>query len=206
MTRIYLIRHGRTALNAQGRFRGLEDPPLDEMGLAEARWASARLAGAGLAIVYASPLQRALGTARIVAGLAGTPVEIARDLVDLDYGRWTGLTLEEAERVDPEGFALFRNDPERATPPGGEPVRRMADRVVRAIQRIAAQHAGAAAAAVSHELPIRFLIGRSRRSDGRSTWRVQVPTGSVTVIDVFPQSMEVLLRQEPPAAGPEEGG
>ncbi|TAJ48112.1 MAG: histidine phosphatase family protein [Herbiconiux sp.] len=93
MTLLVLARHGRTALNAEGRLRGLANPPLDRVGEAEA----SRLAVALAAIpeftatrVLSSPLQRATRTAEAIAATLGVPHEADPRFNDRDYGAWTG--------------------------------------------------------------------------------------------------------------------
>lgn len=86
---VYLVRHGQTALNAEARLRGLSDPPLDDLGLAEADRLGAALAQTKPALVISSPLQRAIMTAEAIARAAG--VQSIRDqrLDDRDYGPHT---------------------------------------------------------------------------------------------------------------------
>jgi broad specificity phosphatase PhoE len=55
VTRVYLARHGRTALNAEGWLRGLRDPPLDEVGIAEACRLADALAVQSPVAVVSSP-------------------------------------------------------------------------------------------------------------------------------------------------------
>ena len=57
--RIHLVRHGQTVMNAQVRFRGRLEVPLNDVGRSEARQAARALVGAGLVSVYTSPLGRA---------------------------------------------------------------------------------------------------------------------------------------------------
>ncbi len=89
---VYLVRHGRTALNADGRLRGHLDPPLDEVGLAEV----ADLAHAFASLVerpcrvVAGPLARTRQTAQAIADLCGLSIEVEPRLIDRDYGPWTG--------------------------------------------------------------------------------------------------------------------
>ena len=72
MTRqlLYLARRGQTALNAEGRLRGLANPPLDDVGLAEAHALGAALADVVLVQIWCSPLQRAISTAQAVSEAA----------------------------------------------------------------------------------------------------------------------------------------
>ncbi len=96
-TRVYLARHGRTALNAEGRLRGLSDPPLDEVGMAEVSRLGDALAARQPKAVVCSPLQRAVATAHAIGAAAGAPVTIDARLTDRDYGPMTGLRRDEVE-------------------------------------------------------------------------------------------------------------
>jgi len=93
--RVYLVRHGRTVLNADGRLRGLSDPPLDEVGKAEV----ARLAEV-LAAKHpkVSPLRRAVATAEAIARAANISVVVDARLNDRDYGPSTGAVKAEVEQ------------------------------------------------------------------------------------------------------------
>ena len=96
-TLVYLARHGRTALNAEDRLRGLSDPPLDEVGLAEVARLSRVLADRSPVAVISSPLQRAVATARAIGSASGAPVSSDVRLNDRDYGPMTGERREEVE-------------------------------------------------------------------------------------------------------------
>jgi len=179
-TTIYLVRHGRTALNAQGRFRGRQDPPLDDRGYVDAAEAAHALGGAGVKAVYASPLLRTRQTAEFIARASNGRVVPEPDLLDLDHGRWEGLTPEEASAQAPEAFARFRSDPRSAEAPGGERLSDVERRVLAALEGIGGRHDGAACAAVSHEIPIRLVIASLRGLRGSGMWEFGLPTGSVT--------------------------
>nr|WP_081815417.1 histidine phosphatase family protein [Leifsonia aquatica] len=66
---LFLIRHGQTALNAEGRLRGLANPPLDEVGRSEAEETAIALTGRGIDIVYCSPI--AVLTSTVVDSVDG---------------------------------------------------------------------------------------------------------------------------------------
>lgn len=87
---LILVRHGRTALNAEGRLRGHLDPPLDEVGHIQAATVAAVLAPLQPSRILSSPLLRARQTAEAIAGLVGLPVELDARLLDRDYGSWAG--------------------------------------------------------------------------------------------------------------------
>lgn len=93
--RVFLARHGQTVLNAEGRLRGLADPPLDEQGRAEVAALAVALASFGPRRVLSSPLQRAVATAEAIGQRCGIPVEVEPRLTDRDYGEWTGSRRDE---------------------------------------------------------------------------------------------------------------
>ena len=112
--RLVLLRHGRTASNAEGRFQGHLDVPLDDVGLAQAEAAGGALAGelaekvaAGAVRVVSSDLVRARRTAEIVAGHLGVPVTVDPALRERDGGSWQGLTREEIKARHGEEFARW---------------------------------------------------------------------------------------------------
>lgn len=95
---VYLLRHGRTALNAAGALRGLIDVPLDQVGETEAVRLGDLFAGVPLTAVVSSPLLRARATAAAVAGSAGAELRTDPRLRDRDYGRWAGRSRADVER------------------------------------------------------------------------------------------------------------
>jgi probable phosphoglycerate mutase len=115
---VYLIRHARTSLNAGGRLRGHLDPPLDDVGRAEAAALANALSRLRPARIYSSPLLRAVETAAALSSYAGTDVLRDRRLIDRDYGPWAGSTegdviseygsLDDAPGVEPVSAVLTR--------------------------------------------------------------------------------------------------
>jgi broad specificity phosphatase PhoE len=171
-------------MNAQVRFRGRLDIPLNEVGRAEAQEAARALVGSGLVAVYTSPLGRAREVAEAIAvknGVGG--VRAQPDLINLDYGAWEGLTKEESAAVDPDAWAAYMNDPEAAVCPEGEAVRDAADRVVAALRAIGRDHAGESVAAVSHGVMLRLAVLRVAGASS-ADWQFAMPTGKAIVFEV----------------------
>ena len=182
--RIHLVRHGQTIMNAQVRFRGRLDVPLNEVGRAEAQEAARALVGSGLVAVYTSPLGRAREVAEAIAVRNGVgAVREQPDLINLDYGAWEGLTKEEAAAVDPVAWAAYVGVPEEAVCPEGEAVALAADRVVAGLRAIARQHPGQSVAAVSHGVMLRLAVLRVAGASD-ADWQFAMPTGKAIVFDV----------------------
>jgi broad specificity phosphatase PhoE len=193
-----MVRHGRTTLNAEGRYRGRLDPPLDDVGRAQAEAAAASLTNAPVVAVFASPLLRAMETAQPIAEDHALAVEPLAALLDLDHGRWTGLTPAQAERLDPEGFARFRTDALACVPPGGEPVADLAARIREAMRVVAGRFPGDDVVVVTHEIPIRVLLASILALDGPQTWDLDVPTGSIARLGVDGDTVSVALMPTAP--------
>ncbi|MEH6690145.1 MAG: histidine phosphatase family protein [Pseudorhizobium pelagicum] len=123
---IYMIRHGQTDWNAEGRLQGQQDIPLNEIGRAQAtRNGSTLLSSAGSAIAdfdfVASPLSRTRETMermRKAMGLEPGAYRTDERLVELSFGDWEGQTLEEVGRVAPERLLARVEQKWSFIPPG----------------------------------------------------------------------------------------
>jgi broad specificity phosphatase PhoE len=182
--RLYLVRHGTTALNVQNRYRGRRDIPLDAQGYQDAVDAARQLSSVGLTAVYTGPLRRTIATAQIIADAAGVPdLRILHGLNNVDYGAWEGMTADEAAMYDPEAHALYRTSPSQAVCPQGERLSDAQRRMVAALYLIGSRHPGEAVAAVSHAVMIRLTLAAINGVEGES-WRHPIGRGSVTQFHV----------------------
>jgi len=128
---IYYVRHGETAWNAEGRFQGSRDIPLNERGHAQAKAAGGILRDLiaratrephHLGFV-SSPLSRARTTMDLLRGALGLPVNgyaVEHRLREIGWGEWEGLTVPEMQVHDPTTFAARRQDRWNVTAPKGE--------------------------------------------------------------------------------------
>ena len=150
--RCLLIRHAPTAWNESGRLQGRADQPLSPAGDALARtWRLPR--PYDRAMVVASPLRRALMTARAL-----TPGEVGIEplLVEMDWARFEGARLAELRASDPDGMAANEARGLDFRPPGGESPREVRSR----LRTFFSRHAGdpGPLVAVTHKGVIRAAI------------------------------------------------
>ncbi|HEY0402911.1 MAG TPA: histidine phosphatase family protein, partial [Blastococcus sp.] len=106
--RVLVWRHGRTSWNAEGRFQGQLDPPLDAVGRDQAGSAAAQLAQVlprTGTVVACSDLVRAADTAEALAALLGVPLRRDPRLRELSLGSWEGLTRQDVAERHPEQYA-----------------------------------------------------------------------------------------------------
>lgn len=165
MTELVLIRHGETDMNRELRFQGHVDVALNAMGLEQARRLAARLAGESAHALYASDLLRAQQTAQpIGASLVLQPVADT-GLREQSFGRVDGMRVDDIKQQHPGQWeAWTRFEPDFAMPEG-ESTRQFHGRVMEAVYRLAAQHAGKRLVLVTHG-GVLDMIYRTARSLG----------------------------------------
>jgi len=105
--RLVLVRHGRTDWNAEGRFQGQADPPLDDFGWEQARRAAEFLAAMRPTAIVSSDLRRAHQTAVMVGAACGLVPSTDRELREVALGDWEGLQRDEAARRFPAEYAAW---------------------------------------------------------------------------------------------------
>jgi broad specificity phosphatase PhoE len=114
--RVLLLRHGRTAYNAEARFQGQTDIPLDEVGLAQVKQVAETLAGEladGPVRIVSSDLGRTVQTADAVASRLGVEVTLDPRLREIYAGEWEGLLREQILARWPENYESWRlGDPD----------------------------------------------------------------------------------------------
>ncbi|MEQ1578911.1 MAG: histidine phosphatase family protein [Hyphomicrobium sp.] len=124
---LYFVRHGETDWNAERRYQGQRDIPLNAKGREQARRNGQTLATAAATLFaakfVASPLGRARETMEILRAEMGLPVSdytLEDRLKELSYGTWEGQLQDELPQVDPGSWSARSLDPYRWRPHGGE--------------------------------------------------------------------------------------
>lgn len=113
---VYVIRHGQTILNKEGKFRGNANPPLDSVGIEQANRLAQLFSDVPLSHIFCSDKQRAVKTAEIISKAKGGPVHQSESLRALNVGKFSGQprnTKSEAE------LQIYLDDPDCCIP-GGE--------------------------------------------------------------------------------------
>jgi alpha-ribazole phosphatase len=183
--RLMLVRHGRTDWNAQRRYQGWSDLPLNEVGLRQANTLAARLAGEQVGAIYASDLQRAMQTAQIIAEKHSRPVISDLRLREMSFGDWEGLTFDEIQARWPGEANAWRGDSLRVAPPGGETLAQVAERVRGALDDIARKNADQTVVLVSHGGPLRVLLCLALGLGVQAHWRFRLDAASVSELVVY---------------------
>jgi broad specificity phosphatase PhoE len=162
--RIVFWRHGRTMWNAEHRFQGQMDVPLDETGHAQAARAATELALLRPDVIIASDLERARVTAGYLSDLSGVPITTDADLRETYAGEWQGLTRGQIQERFADELARWSSGSD-IRPGGGETRIEVAARMVTAVGRglaltpregtlVVATHGGSARAAIGELLAL----------------------------------------------------
>jgi broad specificity phosphatase PhoE len=158
---LWLIRHGQTDWNLEGRYQGQADPPLNATGRAQARGLLETLSGGPFAAVYSSDLRRARDTAEVVARHVGLLVRVDPRLREVGLGRWEGMLFSDIKVEYAEAWQARQSDPLGARPPGGEALVEVAARAWAAADDMVAAHPGAEVIVVAHGLTLAAIRVRA---------------------------------------------
>lgn len=198
MPTVLLVRHGRTTANASGLLAGRADGvALDTVGLDQAARAAERTAGAPLARVVSSPLERCRQTAQALLDYQTvTPESVTEQgITECDYGQWQGRALKDLAQ-EPL-WSVVQTQPSAAVFPGGESLAAMQARSVEAVRRhdaeVAARHgADAVWAAVSHGDVIKSVLADALGMHLDLFQRIVVGPASISIVRYGPRRPEVV--------------
>ncbi len=157
-TRLYLIRHGATQLTAEDRFSGAENVYLSDEGRAQVEHLAIRLADDDIAAVYASPLDRTLDTARVIAKPHQLDAVPRDGLREISHGHWEGMSRKEVEAQFTEEYRAWESDPFTFAPMGGESGISVLARALPVIREIVVSHRDKNVIVVSHKATIRLIL------------------------------------------------
>ena len=183
--RLLLARHGRTAWNAERRYQGQRDVPLDREGRLQADALAHRLSGEPIDVIYASDLRRAWETAEAIATLQGLPVRPEPRLREIAFGDWEGLTTDEIEQASPGAIMAWRDDPRQAPPPGGENLDQVTGRVRAAMADFATSHQDETVLVVAHGGILRVLLCLALDLPLDAFWRFRFEQASLSQVDLY---------------------
>ena len=183
MTRLLLIRHGANDAHKEGVLIGwTPGVHLNQEGRAQAEALARRLAPVEIAAMYASPLERTLETAEIVAAPHDLPVVVREDLGEVRLGRWTGQPLEKLRKR-----RLWRKVqfvPSAMRFPGGESFQEVQARIVAEVEHLCSEHPEQTIAVVSHADVLKAVVAYTIGLHLDLFQRLVIAPASLTVLDL----------------------
>lgn len=185
MKRLILIRHGETDWSKENKYLGTAEIPLNQKGIEQAKAIAQALKREVLNTVYSSILSRAMVTAEIIAKESGVPLQKDPRLNELSFGSWEGQTLAEITEQDPNVWSRWQEEFESFSPPRGEQIRELKDRVLYFLQTLIESPDYHAVAIVSHAGPIKVILLHALGAPLKSFWRIKLDLGAISIIEYY---------------------
>jgi broad specificity phosphatase PhoE len=184
MSDFYLIRHGSNDYLAKFLLAGrLPNVHLNEQGRVEAQHVANALSAAGIERIFSSPLERAVQTAEPTAQLLGLKIEIAPEILEIDFGDWTGRPVPELDQVPAwKNFNLYRSG---TRIPNGETMLEAQARMVGFVEKLQRANPNQTVALFSHGDPIKSVLA----------YYLGIPLDLFTRIEISPGSYSILRLQ-----------
>lgn len=180
MTTFLLVRHamcdhvGRVIAGRSG------DVHLNATGIAQAARLAALLDAIPIDAVASSPLPRSLETAAPIVERRGMSLEVLDSLTEIDFGGWTGRSLEALESE--EGWKRFNSLRSVAAIPGGETMLAVQARALAALECLRARYPNGRCLVVSHGDVIRSAVAHCAGVPLDLFQRLEIATASVSIV------------------------
>ncbi len=194
--RLILVRHGETMYNAQRRFTGQSDVPLNLFGMQQAAALADCLATEHLDVIVTSDLERTHITAEAIARYHGLPIREDIDLREMALGEWEGFTYDEVLAKDAKLVAQWRADPATFAPPGGETVAQLRDRCATSLRRWQTQYPEASVLWVTHGGFIGVLLCHVLDIDLKRRWQFRHDNASISELYVSGERVTIVRLNE----------
>ena len=191
--KIYLIRHGQTDWNLQGRIQGSHDIPLNEMGLKQAECLAQGMKNRPVKKIFCSTLKRALTTAKALGTIQNAPIIEKRQLIEVEFGEWEGLTWNEIQKTYPKEYRHWSLRPAESAPPGGENQNEILNRCRQVVKEIINETGGREdVAVVSHGATLAYLLTCMLKPNSLEE-SIIVENASITTVNYQPLTEDFIL-------------
>jgi broad specificity phosphatase PhoE len=202
--KVYLIRHGETEYNRDGKLQGDSDVPLSDRGKTQAEVLAARLKdefsrnGEKVSAIYSSNLRRTLDTARAIGERLGLVPQPVRELREIDLGSWEGKTPDEiSAEKDIAFFEEWKKDPARMRAPGGENLEDVESRVIPKFDELKKNHEKSdAIIIVSHGGSIGVILSHILRMDLNDALKIRQDNTALNLIEVRGDGEYILVQND----------
>lgn len=191
--KIYLIRHGQTDWNVEGKIQGSTDIPLNETGRKQAACLARGMEKRPVVQIFSSYLKRAVETAAAIGRSQHVDVDVIRGLEEVGFGEWEGLTWPEIEKRYPKEYERWWLNPVDVAPPGGERQEDIYRRLAHVTEAILAQAHGDLAI-VSHGAILAYLVEYLMRNHPMEE-EIIVGNASISTLEYSPITKDIAMIQ-----------
>ena len=178
---IYIVRHGQTEQNLKKKLQGRSNHPLTDLGREQASAVGDAFRDAGIVFdkVYTSPLDRAIETAKLVAG--DVPIECEDALIEMDYGPYEGTDLHNLPPEVEEFFQDFTNHP---APDGMEQLSSVVARAGEFLERLKAEAVHRDILLSTHAIAMKGLLEYLTPESNGAYWSKYIGNCAVYVTEL----------------------
>ena len=188
MGKVYIVRHGETEWNAQGRIQGHTDVPLSDQGRRQAQSIAQRLRGVPFDVAFASDLARTHETAETILDGTAIPLHTTPQLREYNKGVFEGLNVHEYARQYPDQYrASLANDLDFA-PTGGESIRQTQVRIGAFCDDMLQRHPDDTILVVGHGGSLRALLVKLLDLPLESNWKFVMGNCALSLIYTYPDN------------------
>lgn len=183
MNTYYLVRHGQTVWNTLGQTQGHGNSPLTELGMQQAKDLAEALKEYPIDIIYCSDLGRAVETAEIIGKELNIEIHPTESLREMGFGVWEGMPLREIEKIYPESFKMWRNEPEKVQIEGGETLDMIKQRQDKLIEELNEKYKNKHILLVSHSVTVRVMLLSFLESHVRNIYRIKQDNTALNIVE-----------------------
>ena len=173
-TKLFLVRHGQSAGNAEGRFGGHSATPLSPLGFEQAELTARALAKENIDAIYSSDLLRAVQTAEPLAKLLDLEITASPAFRERNVGVLEGLTFDESKEAYPDDYYALVNRKVHHVITKGESYSDLLDRITGELRNILRERRGQRIAIFTHTGALCFmtlhLLGAIHRGTKQTPW------------------------------------
>ncbi|MFC6040650.1 histidine phosphatase family protein [Paenisporosarcina macmurdoensis] len=194
MLTLYITRHGQTEWNIQSRMQGWADSPLTVTGAEAAKQLGKRLQDVPLDAVYSSTSGRTIHTAQLIIGERTTPLIQKEDLREINVGEWQGMLSTDIEKDFADQLKTYYEHPSQFEPISGESFHMLKERILGAVEDIAAAHPNGHVLIVTHGVVKKCLINHFSGAQLDSLWDPPFIHGtSLTMLEIDTDRSELTM-------------
>ncbi|WP_027632313.1 histidine phosphatase family protein [Clostridium hydrogeniformans] len=180
--RIYIVRHGHSTWNEEGRLQGVKDTDLHHKGFDQAHILGKRLESSSISKIYCSPLKRAFHTGEIINKYLNVPIIKDQSLIEMNFGILEGNTKDQSKTLHSEFFTYWEKHRFSTVIPNGESYEMLFNRSFQALETIVKKN-NEDILLISHGSFIRALICKIMDIDLDKSYKLSFDNCGISVLE-----------------------
>lgn len=195
--KIYITRHGETQWNKKGLMQGWKNSDLTEKGIENAKRLGERLKDINFDVIYCSPLDRAIDTAKYINGESNTRIVIVESLKEMGFGSWEGMEHNKIKELHYEQYTSFYERPHLyKSQENGESFEGLLMRVKKAWDEIL-EAGGNNILIVTHAVVLKTIYTIIKNLELKDLWNLPyIKDTCLTIVEVIENKVEIILEAD----------